>query len=177
MKSKEVIKYFSEKQDNLYMIEFVCSSFSSKEQAIDDFEHLNMSCIDSAKLYKIEKGEVYQMNKIHTQFDEMWQLDLYSIVRTILLSDIFRYFQIQLLKNSDIKLSTLYEFESIKQSKIAMVVNHLQTQGFEIVNDITYEDQVSDLESRIKARDEQIEKLRHNVSQLQKKLNSECIKK
>lgn len=116
------------------------------------------------------------MNKIHTHFDEMWQLDLYSIVRTILLSDIFRYVQIQLLENSDIKSFTLYEFESIKQSKIAMVVNHLRTQGFEIVNDITYEDQVSDLESRIKARDEQIEKLRHNVSQLQKKLNSECIK-
>ena len=93
------------------------------------------------------------MNKIHTHFDEMWQLDLYSIVRTILLSDIFRYVQIQLLENSDIKSFTLYEFESIKQSKIAMVVNHLRTQGFEIVNDITYEDQVSDLESRIKARD------------------------
>lgn len=63
------------------------------------------------------------MNKIHTHFDEMWQLDLYSIVRTILLSDIFRYVQIQLLENSDIKSFTLYEFESIKQSKIAMVLN------------------------------------------------------
>lgn len=63
MKDKEIIKHFAEEYDDLYIVEYVSSSILPKDLAISEFKNLNKKCIDEARLYKIEEGEIILVQK------------------------------------------------------------------------------------------------------------------
>ena len=63
MKDKEVLEFCIELADKRaikekYMVEYITtSSVLSKEQALDDFNHVNMKCCDAVRLYKVNSAE------------------------------------------------------------------------------------------------------------------------
>ena len=63
MKDKEVLEFCIELADKRaikekYMVEYITtSSVLSKEQALDDFNHANMKCCDTVRLYKVNSAE------------------------------------------------------------------------------------------------------------------------
>ena len=63
MKDKEILEFCIELADKRaikekYMVEYITtSSVLSKEQALDDFNHANMKCCDTVRLYKVNSAE------------------------------------------------------------------------------------------------------------------------
>ena len=63
MKDKEVLEFCIELADKYdikekYMVEYITtSSVLSKEQALDAFNHANMKCCDTVRLYKVNSAE------------------------------------------------------------------------------------------------------------------------
>ena len=63
MKDKEILECCIELADKRaikekYMVEYVMSSsVLSKERALDEFNHANMKCCDTVRLYKVNSAE------------------------------------------------------------------------------------------------------------------------
>ena len=63
MKDKEVLEFCIELADKRaikekYMVEYITtSSVLSKERALDEFNHANMKCCDTVRLYKVNSAE------------------------------------------------------------------------------------------------------------------------
>lgn len=63
MKDKEILEFCIELADKRaikekYMVEYITtSSVLSKEQALDEFNHANMKCCDTVRLYKVNSAE------------------------------------------------------------------------------------------------------------------------
>ena len=63
MKDKEILEFCIELADKRaikekYMVEYVMSSsVLSKERALDEFNHANMKCCDTVRLYKVNSAE------------------------------------------------------------------------------------------------------------------------
>ena len=104
--------------------------------------------------------------------------DISSIVKSISISDIIIYVQKKLLVEYEYECATtlsLREFESIKAYKIKQLITELKNRGYSIIDDVDCCDQISQLSRTIVEKDKEISRLRHNISQLQKKLN-EAVK-
>ena len=63
MKDKEILEFCIELADKRaikekYMVEYIMSSsVLSKERALDEYNHANMKCCDTVRLYKINSAE------------------------------------------------------------------------------------------------------------------------
>ena len=63
MKDKEILEFCIELADKRaieekYMVEYVMSSsVLSKERALDEYNHANMKCCDTVRLYKVNSAE------------------------------------------------------------------------------------------------------------------------
>ena len=63
MKDKEILEFCIELADKRaikekYMVEYIMSSsVMSKERALDEFNHANMKCCDTVRLYKVNSAE------------------------------------------------------------------------------------------------------------------------
>ena len=63
MKDKEVLEFCIELADKRaikekYMVEYIMSSsVLSKERALDEYNHANMKCCDTVRLYKVNSAE------------------------------------------------------------------------------------------------------------------------
>ena len=63
MKDKEILEFCIELADKRaikekYMVEYIMSSsVLSKERALDEFNHANMKCCDTVRLYKVNSAE------------------------------------------------------------------------------------------------------------------------
>lgn len=63
MKDKELLEFCIELADKRaikekYMVEYVMSSsVLSKERALDEYNHANMKCCDTVRLYKVNSAE------------------------------------------------------------------------------------------------------------------------
>lgn len=107
---------------------------------------------------------------IENQFPMLF--DISSIVKSISISDIIIYVQKKLLVEYEcVTTLSLCEFESIKAYKINRLITELKNRGYSIVDDVDCCNQISQLSCTIVEKDKEILRLRHNISQLQKKLN------
>ena len=63
MKDKEILEFCIELADKRaikekYMVEYIMSSsVLSKERALDEYNHANMKCCDTVRLYKVNSAE------------------------------------------------------------------------------------------------------------------------
>lgn len=111
---------------------------------------------------------------IENQFPMLF--DISSIVKSISISDIIIYVQKKLLVEYEcVTTLSLCEFESIKAYKIKQLINELENRGYSIIDDEGCRNQIYQLSHTIVEKDKEILRLRHNISQLQKKL-SEAVK-
>ena len=63
MKDKEILEFCIELADKRaikekYMVEYIMSSsVLSKERALDEYNHANMKCCDTVRLYKVNSAD------------------------------------------------------------------------------------------------------------------------
>lgn len=63
MKDKELLEFNIESADRYgiqekYMIEYINSTcIMSKEQALEEYNHANMKCLDTVRLYKVNSAD------------------------------------------------------------------------------------------------------------------------